>query len=116
MNHTPGPWMQYGTIIGSEVGKLAICRMLDGTNTDAPLLELGSSRWAIQMNNAHLIAAAPDLLDSCKELRDALAAAMRVMFNAGLSQIWVEAFNALNIADGLGVRADSIIARAEGRA
>lgn len=29
--------------------------------------------------NAHLVAAAPDLLASCRELRDALAAAMRVI-------------------------------------
>jgi hypothetical protein len=65
-------------------------------------------------------AAAPALLASCKELRDALAGAMRVIAShASDSDELTEAFVAemarLHIPPGIGVRADDVIARAEGR-
>jgi len=59
-----------------------------------------------------------DLLASCKELREALAGAMRVISTseqADLTDCFVEEMARIGITDGIGVRADSIIAKAEGR-
>lgn len=80
--------------------------------------------------NARLIAAAPELLESCKELRDALAAAMRVIVDldrlkrVGVADLltdsreqrFVEELHAIGIKDGIGVRAEQAIQRAEGAA
>jgi hypothetical protein len=56
----------------------------------------------------------PALLEACKELRDALAAAMRGMNGTAIDR-WLAAVNALGIPEGLGVRAQAIIAAVEGR-
>ena len=56
----------------------------------------------------------PVLLEACKELRDALAAAMRGMNGTAIDR-WLAAVNALGIPEGLGVRAQAIIAAVEGR-
>ena len=56
-----------------------------------------------------------DLLDSCKELRDALAAAMRVlMIYIKGPEIFESELHRIGIPDGIGVRADAAIRRAEG--
>jgi len=65
-------------------------------------------------------AAAPALLASCKELRDALSAAMTVIANdpaAGdeLTDAFVQELARRHIAPGIGVRAEDAIAQAEGR-
>jgi hypothetical protein len=58
------------------------------------------------------------LLASCKELRDGLAGAMRVITNYGTIEV-VAKFEAemvrLGIEPGIGVRANKAIAKAEGR-
>lgn len=70
----------------------------------------------MQENDAHqrLIAAAPDLLAACKELREALAGAMRVLHNELLDEVFVEEMAALGIRNGIGVRAEHAIRKAEG--
>jgi hypothetical protein len=62
-------------------------------------------------------AAAPDLLSACKELREALAALMRIVARSDYAMIeaWGEDLQRLGIADGFGVRAQYIIDKAEGR-
>jgi hypothetical protein len=76
--------------------------------------------------NAHLIAAAPDLLVSLKELRDAMAAAMRVIADidagkfVGLPddtkyQRLIDECAVAGVVNGFGKRADAAIAKAEGR-
>lgn len=65
--------------------------------------------------NQPLIAAAPDLLASCKELREALAASMRVLDAANLQDAFLEAMHAAGVVNGIGVRADAAIAKAKGR-
>jgi len=63
--------------------------------------------------NAFLMAAAPDLLISCKELRDVLAAAMRILAGSGMANSFIKIISDLGIPNGFGVRADAVIARAE---
>ncbi len=76
--------------------------------------------------NARLIAAAPELLAACKELVVACAAAMRVVANLdalhliGASaetrqQRLVDELHVSGVVNGFGVRANAIIAKAEGR-
>lgn len=61
---------------------------------------------------------AADLLASCKELRAALAGAMRVISNATLYKAdiiddFVDEMKSIGIVDGVGGRADAAIANAE---
>lgn len=59
--HTPGPWK----IIEREAGRRIEVRAKD--DTDVALIKLQpSGRDRTHLNNARLIAAAPDLLDACK--------------------------------------------------
>lgn len=62
MPHTPGPWSVNAKIFTD--GDYHVCSMADGERT----LPLRDEREA----NARLIAAAPDLLDLMRELRDVL--------------------------------------------
>lgn len=58
--------------------------------------------------------AAPDLLASCKELRESLAVAMQIM--AGYEMVWnrfEKTVQQRGIANGVGVRADAAIVKAE---
>jgi hypothetical protein len=56
MKHTPGPWVVYDHFITlSDERRTYICDMLNIYHSE-------------QKSNAHLIAAAPDLLEACKEL------------------------------------------------
>ena len=55
-----------------------------------------------------------DLLASCKELRDALAGAMRTMDDKGVDRFMAEMAR-IGIADGIGGRAKVVIGKAEGR-
>lgn len=60
------------------------------------------------------------LLTSCKELREALAGAMRVIAEHDadsdeLTEAFVAEMTRLEIAPGVGLRADDVIAQAEGR-
>jgi hypothetical protein len=103
----PGPWKSAGLIIYAADG--------------SPVASLLASHRAVEewYANAPLIAAAPELLASTKELRAALAAAMRVISNEACVDQATDAFIAelahLGIPDGIGVRADAAIARAEGK-
>lgn len=58
--HTPGPWFAHGRYIGTKNHKSAIgeCRDVNGNWSD----DVKSS------GNAHLIAAAPDLLAALKKM------------------------------------------------
>lgn len=66
--------------------------------------------------NARLIAAAPELLSSVKELRTALACAMNVIASCN-DDLAVDAFTAMakacGISDGIGVRANAAIEKTE---
>jgi hypothetical protein len=72
-SHTPGPWEQAGLIIWhhGEEGAV-ICQMVEPNPksglVEAERLQLGSDGWKLQEANARLIAAAPDLLETIKEL------------------------------------------------
>lgn len=68
--------------------------------------------------NRNLIEAAPALLESCKELREAAAAMMRVLSRHPqlADDLQAELSATSGVSDGFGVRAQHAIARAEGRA
>ena len=77
MEHTKGPWESEGTLIfGTSVGG---CQMEESTFLVAQargwghLQYLGEAKAvAEQEANAHLIAAAPDLLEACNDAMEAL--------------------------------------------
>ena len=121
MNHTPGSW-EYGIANNYEgfyiapkgtLPTLAAVERCDHKSMTVSCFNFPGETEA----NARLIAATPDLLDSCKELRDGLAAAMRVMvhYEAATRYFEIE-LNKLGIPNGIGKRADTVIAKAEGRA
>lgn len=57
---------------------------------------------------------ASKLIDICEELRNALAAAMRVIYDGGLSAVFLREIDHTGIGDGVGTRAGEIIAQAKG--
>lgn len=82
----------------------ASCRGTSGTERE------------IEQLRSHVVT----LLAVCKELREALAAAMRTMATDHadadeLADAFVSEIARLGIADGVGVRADAAIAKAEGK-
>lgn len=124
---TPGPWKSLkeddlgfqvdvvaDVVVGANVHKhIAACPF------DGRFMKDGES-----VANARLVAAAPDLLASCNELREALAGAMRVIHAhdngwrgatslglTSLTDIFVEEMARIGIANGVGVRADAAIAK-----
>lgn len=58
-----------------------------------------------------------DLLAACRELRAALAALMRVVVTdptaTEITERWIAELTRIGIEDGIGVRADKAIAKAE---
>jgi len=66
MSHTPGPWKAMKTEHGWHVGPQpdGVCSIWD--NTD-------SATHATQEANARLLAAAPDLLEACEAIADAMS-------------------------------------------
>lgn len=115
--HTPGPWK----VRDNKNGTLGIDAFEpDGTpcqpariNGDADDDIYGPATRA----NANLIAAAPDLLTTAKELNVVSAAAMRAMKNhPGCWDEFMAEIHRLGIPDGVGKRAAGTIARAEGGA
>jgi hypothetical protein len=107
---TPGPWRARVKRTGESWWVVA-----PKDNGEGYLAECVARQDANEAN-AHLIAAAPDLLASCKELREALAGAMRVISTsdqADLTDCFVEEMERIGIVDGIGIRADTAIQKAE---
>lgn len=137
--HTPGPWTAYrmvheatnepmspeqvGEYVRNSVVKSAgesgsldfLFVSVEKPDGPADVCHVGNGPTSPA--NACLIAAAPDLLASCKELREAMAGAMRVIAEHGAL---VEAFEAemrrIGAKDGFGVRVEEAVAKAEGAA
>lgn len=59
--------------------------------------------------------AGPTLLAACKELKDALAAALRVLVKHHATSDFIAEMHAAGIEDGIGIRANVAIDTAEGR-
>jgi hypothetical protein len=81
----------------------------------------GDYCFRVQPNDARLIAQAPALLDRCKELREALAAALTVIANRDdrdntITNALVTEIARRGIRTGIGARAEATIAAAEGTA
>ena len=107
--HTPGKWK---ALIEDDEIRVVLDDNLPGYAEIARI-----ERQKEEVANAHLVASAPDLLASCKELREALAALMRVCFvsDCDHSKAWGAELARLGITDGVGVRAQQAIRKAEGR-
>ena len=121
--HTPGPWHQshremndgnWRTTVHTTDGQ-TVCTLSwyprPPVDTNVGRV-IGTYREA----NALLIAAAPDLLAALKDMRDALAAMMRVvaMHKGAIAEEFGQEIDRLGIRRGFGVRAQNAIARAEG--
>lgn len=119
MAHTHGPWIldsaaAEGAVYCSDATGSIVARTRGDGFEYAPR---PTEEWTA---NARLIAAAPDLLASLKETREALAAAMRVIHaavndKADIIDDLVEAMTEAGITNGVGVRAGAAIAKAEGQ-
>lgn len=64
--HTPGPWLAQRIHLSRGPWAVYGPRHRDGTNY-APLVQLGLMDRPVDEANARLIAAAPDLLEACRE-------------------------------------------------
>lgn len=117
--HTPGPWIYYSgsnSIGGQTVKKYrsaAVCTLA------GPRFRSASPHWAVRDRertaNAHLISAAPELLAALKEMRDALAVTFQWVAAMRDVDAFTDALKAGGVVDGIGVRAQAAIAKAEGR-
>lgn len=107
MMHTPGPWTvgPHRSILGHA---------FDHSAKEIVTSVRGGSAAAADAN-VQLIAAAPELLACCKELREALAASMRVLNAADLDDEFIAAMARVGVVNGIGARAEQAIAKAEGR-
>lgn len=80
MSHTPGPWYRKGPLTDEESG------VAGGVDVDVvtPPEDEGDAPWSIlgdlTVEDADLIAAAPDLLAACRQIVDAHS----VLFGFGL--------------------------------
>lgn len=123
--HTPGPWEL------SELPDGAGRRRIDRDGFALAIVCArasfpGGPEYLEKDANAHLIAAAPELLAACKELREAICGAMRVIADLDAmkmlgaesetrQQRFVDEMHAIGLKDGFGARAEAVIAKAEGR-
>jgi len=117
--HTPGPWkLASRAMRGYRGSVIAVSPKFVAANVAVADLPDNVREHEAEAN-ARLIIAAPDLLDACQELRDALAAAMRVITahvdRAALIDAFIDETSRLGIRDGIGVRADTVIAQATGQ-
>lgn len=124
--HTPGPWKL--ETVTTQVGLCHKIGDFPGSCGHTPgyacVYEDGLSRRAVfprleeteLLANARLMRAAPELLDSCKETRDACAALFRFVGERGLGIEAMEAILTAGVKDGFGARADTAIATATGGA
>ena len=114
---TPGPW-HTGNELGGNYGQEARYSVRDRDSF------IVADVWADCVTlrpharaNAHLIAAAPELLESCRELRVAGAALMRIVaqhVRADIVDRFAAEMDAMGMS-GFGTRAQAAIAKAEGR-
>ena len=112
--HTPGPWRIEGEF-DADTGVSVVSDLGGGTGL---ICELGPwcGEWdENEIADALLIAAAPDLLASLKETKDAAAVLMLLIADfARIYEIDLELMIDQRLFDGFGVRAQAAIAKAEG--
>lgn len=104
MTHTSGPWT---------------CDSADWNPSDGTEVRyyVRHDPPDISKANSDLIAAAPDLLNALKQMREACAAAMRVIVAVdGATERFADELERAGIPDGFGKRAGDAIAKAEGGA
>jgi hypothetical protein len=120
--HTPGPWstsyregrdggmwrQDIYDVHGETIATCAWYRVptADGYTTNRE----ANAEFIVRACNSHA-----ELLAALKELRDACAAAMRVIAQADLADAFVAEATAAGVTNGFGIRADRVIAKAEGR-
>ena len=74
--HTPGPWETFADLVWAPNAKANIAaasELRDTSHVSYTRPEIGSPNNAEIRANARLIAAAPELLEACEQLHDALA-------------------------------------------
>jgi hypothetical protein len=104
--HTPGPWVwredQLVPVSAEEP-------YYD------PIVETDSGVYGPRGADRTLIAAAPELLQALKDLRELAALCFRVIADTDHQNILVQRAEELGLPNGIGVRADAAIAKAEAR-
>ena len=114
MTHTPGPWRIEGEF-DAETGVSVVADLDGGTGLICELEQLCGEWDESEIGDAHLIAAAPELLASLKETKDAAAVLMLLIADfTRIYEIDLELMIDQRLFDGFGVRAQAAIAKAEG--
>ena len=67
----------------------------------------------ILKGQSRLTAMAPELLESCKELRDVYSVCLRVIMQLGGETLLAQELKAANVKPSAGARANDVISRAE---
>ena len=112
---TPGPWSvstefgAFGDVVDADGGYLAMAQQRAEDH--------GVENQPTRQANAHLIAAAPELLISCKEAREASAHMMRFIAANVPTDVMLRFAESMENAGfaGFGVRVQDAIAKAEGK-
>lgn len=109
---TPGDW-QISALDGRICGpsRMLVCSSSGGEVPQLQAVCIVTLRTGETQDNARLIAAAPELLEKMKELRDALLRFHRFQLDAGADV--VQQFG--HELSQLGKATDVLIAKAEGR-
>lgn len=108
MSHTPGPWTAVGCAVEGPFTPSGrkkfgiVCEAVKGTEEQARA-------------NAKLVAAAPDLLIACKEMREVSAHMMRFIADNVSTEAMMRFADSMENAAfaGFGVRAQDAILKAE---
>lgn len=70
MKHTPGPWKVNNVFIENEPNRFIVSQNKWGGNNIADCGLSGDGSWDVNEANAHLIAAAPEMLEALKGVLD----------------------------------------------
>ena len=103
MAHTPGPWMHRGKLIyaNGSVDTIAVPVLgVIASVEETEATDIDGRNWSVSgdaLDNARLIAAAPDMADALKALRDAVISSAPA---ADLCAALFKAESALNRALG----------------
>lgn len=107
---TPGQW------IGDDSGMIRVGGFDETRYPNLLVADVCGENPRQRQATMRLFLASKDLLASCREMREAIAASMRLMTTLGYVDDFIAAMSAAGVPDGIGARAGAAIAKATGKA